>query len=106
MLLSAFRYIGVVSRDFMWGIRNNWFLNLTNPSNHFLLWLIIKILGIVVLSGVYYLFSKAKDLGDKNYNFAKFMFHIIIAILIFYIIEFIIILSWVLTGHIIPPFNQ
>ncbi len=103
MLFDTLRYLGIINRSLLkitWGF----FPNLIHPSVHFTLWLAFSIVWIAILAGIYYLASKSEVIRKSEYGIFKFIFHILLAILILFILKFVIILIWVLTGHVVPRF--
>jgi sterol desaturase/sphingolipid hydroxylase (fatty acid hydroxylase superfamily) len=103
-IFKALQYIGVANREVLWPFRNNWWLQLTSPSNNLGIIIhisIILILGVVVI--FLYKVKPIKESPDFDYSVIK---HIAVAILWLFILYFLIIYLWVFTGHEIPPFTS
>ena len=109
-IFAAFRflqYIGVANREVGWAIRDNWWLQLTNPSNNLVLSIVVRLLIIILFATVTVVILKLKPVkasaeGLELYGIVK---QIAVFTLIIFILEFLILYLWVFTGHAIPPFT-
>jgi len=103
MIFDTLRYLGVIDRRLL-KMSYGFFPNLIHPSVNFSLWVAFYIILISVIAVICYLTSKSEIVKKSEYGMFKFIFHIIIAILILFILRFVIILLWILTGHVVPLF--